>query len=139
MRGRAFVIGFLLALPLLSVASPADAALPNCTRTATSTNGTSTVTVPASSVGYAECVMAQGNQSSGVTAMQRALKTCHGKSIATDGIFGPATRTALIQVQRALGVNDDGVYGPKTGSKMSWPGYDSGTFVGCRRTTVIQP
>jgi hypothetical protein len=53
-----------------------------------------------------------------VTALQRLLRVA-GHSLTADGLFGPATRTAVISVQRDFGIPIDGVYGPVTHSRMS--------------------
>ena len=37
-----------------------------------------------------------------------------------DGYFGPGTRNALVNFQSASGLYPDGVYGPNTGSVMTW-------------------
>ena len=43
------------------------------------------------------------------------LNNEYGEELETDGIYGPATKAALVRVlQKALGVTTDGVYGPQT-------------------------
>ncbi|WP_417554790.1 peptidoglycan-binding domain-containing protein [Microbacterium sp.] len=64
------------------------------------------------------CTLRSGNISEGVRTLQNSLNLCHGKSLVVDGNFGPATRTALIQVQAAIGVTADGIYGTQTYTKM---------------------
>ncbi|MDG4797650.1 peptidoglycan-binding domain-containing protein [Micromonospora sp. WMMD1082] len=70
--------------------------------------------------------MGQGSVSSAVRALQTTLSFCYGKNIAVDGDFGPATRQALIEVQRSSRIAADGVYGPQTrdalGHRMTGPG-----------------
>ncbi|GAA0251849.1 hypothetical protein GCM10010492_60350 [Saccharothrix mutabilis subsp. mutabilis] len=75
---------------------------------------------PATANRSKRCVLGQGNYGNAVLALQQSLKYCYGKNIAVDKDFGPATRTALIQVQRAVGADPDGVYGPETNRKMKW-------------------
>jgi peptidoglycan hydrolase-like protein with peptidoglycan-binding domain len=50
-----------------------------------------------------------------VRTLQHLLRA-HGKNVAVDGIFGPATETAVRQVQTTGGVAADGIVGPQT-----WP------------------
>ncbi|WP_442931232.1 peptidoglycan-binding domain-containing protein [Micromonospora sp. NBC_00389] len=45
---------------------------------------------------------------------------CRLPWLATDGVFGGGTQTALKQVQAAVGVTADGVYGPNTRNAMKW-------------------
>ncbi|MEU6633286.1 peptidoglycan-binding domain-containing protein [Streptomyces parvus] len=52
--------------------------------------------------------------------LQQSLRECYQRNISVDGAFGPATREALLQVQRRVGAATDGVYGPETRSKMKW-------------------
>ncbi|MGF0177304.1 peptidoglycan-binding domain-containing protein [Streptomyces sp. Marseille-Q5077] len=48
-------------------------------------------------------------------AIQKALRHCHKRTrVAVDGDFGPITEEELKKVQAAPGLEDDGVYGPKT-------------------------
>jgi hypothetical protein len=80
------------------------------------------------------CVMASGaGPNNAVRTLQSNLNKCHGKSLAVDGEFGPATRSALIAVQRALQITADGVYGPQTARAMSHGRSDGGS--GCKRVT----
>ncbi|MCX5603891.1 peptidoglycan-binding protein [Streptomyces phaeochromogenes] len=68
-----------------------------------------------------DCITARGASGSHVKAIQRSLRYCHGRSsVAVDGHFGEITETQLEIVQRALGLDDDGVYGPKTRDKLRW-------------------
>lgn len=76
-----------------------------------------------------DCILQTGNNSAGVAALQIALNKCHNYHLTVDGKFGTATGQALLAVQRTIGVTADGVYGPATRAKMSWP-YSGG---GCKR------
>ncbi|QWP75111.1 glucosaminidase domain-containing protein [Lysobacter sp. K5869] len=61
----------------------------------------------------------QGEDGPAVKAMQERLnelgfRDAKGHPLKPDGDFGPATKHALQQAQRAYGLDDDGVAGPKT-------------------------
>jgi peptidoglycan hydrolase-like protein with peptidoglycan-binding domain len=64
------------------------------------------------------CVMGQGAVSNAVSNLQHSLNDCYRKGLTVDRIFGPRTRTALVEVQRSLGIAADGVYGPQTARAM---------------------
>jgi hypothetical protein len=66
-----------------------------------------------------------------VRTLQRALNTCYTKGLVVDGKFGPATKRALVSVQREVGTAEDGVYGPNTMRAMAWPQYSGGLGKGC--------
>ncbi|WP_435749168.1 peptidoglycan-binding domain-containing protein [Microbacterium sp. PMB16] len=84
---------------------------------ALTTNANESARVPTYG-GSKSCTLRSGNRSGAVSTLQNSLNSCHGKSITVDGDFGPATRTALIQVQASLGLTADGIYGPNTLSNM---------------------
>ncbi|WP_037625292.1 peptidoglycan-binding domain-containing protein [Streptomyces aureus] len=53
--------------------------------------------------------------------LQETLNYCYGQDLgAIDGKFGPKTAAALARVQRSLGIDPDGVYGPQTRDKIKW-------------------
>lgn len=64
------------------------------------------------------CELASGLKNNGVYWLQFALNKCYSKSLVLDGDFGPATRTALQQVQTSHGLVADGVYGTQTRAAM---------------------
>jgi murein L,D-transpeptidase YcbB/YkuD len=74
------------------------------------------------------CVMARGAKSSAVWVLQQNLNHCYQSGLAEDGDFGPATRAAVVNVQRKYGISADGIYGPKTRDVMTWY-----TSAGCLR------
>ncbi len=47
--------------------------------------------------------------------------------VSADGVFGPATRSAVKRYQSRHGLGADGVVGPRTGSKMGLTGSSSGS------------
>jgi hypothetical protein len=78
------------------------------------------------------CHMQQGGGGvNAVQTLQSSLRDCHGKNITVDGIFGPRTRQALVEVQRALRIAADGMYGPQTARAMSHTKVGGG----CKRIT----
>jgi peptidoglycan hydrolase-like protein with peptidoglycan-binding domain len=66
-------------------------------------------------------VLGVGNQGYAVRTLQLALNACRGAGLATDGIYGSATKNAVKSVQLAYGLTADGVYGPVTRSKPIFP------------------
>lgn len=84
---------------------------------------------PTTASGTTNCLLGVGNQSDAVLVLQLDLDACYhndGVNIATDGIFGPQTRNAVLIAQRVGKVTQDGVYGPVTRSHMWWGGIGTG-------------
>lgn len=79
------------------------------------------------------CWLDRGMSNSAVTALQKNLNSCYGYKLATDGIFGSATESALTAVQKRVGVAADGDYGPKTSNAMVWANYslETGKRINC--------
>ncbi|MFF5010955.1 peptidoglycan-binding domain-containing protein [Streptomyces phaeochromogenes] len=78
------------------------------------------------------CWMDYGSTGVGVEALQLALKSCYGRSIAVDGEFGPATRDALKYAQGQEGISVDGLYGEQVFENLKWARYkQDGTRNGC--------
>lgn len=109
--------------PRTAVTQPADSArstnataLPSCT-TFKSYKGRY---VPSTAGGSVNCLLGQGNQSKAVRQLQHTMKYCsrYQRNIGVDGVFGPATKTALKWVQSKDGAPVDGVYGPQTRKRM---------------------
>jgi peptidoglycan hydrolase-like protein with peptidoglycan-binding domain len=56
----------------------------------------------------------QGDTGNAVKRAQRAVRRTPNLSIVVDGIFGPATKAAIIEFQRGAGLVPDGIVGPHT-------------------------
>ncbi|MFJ5219247.1 peptidoglycan-binding protein [Streptomyces sp. NPDC088354] len=82
--------------------------------------------VPGTSSGSSKCFLEQGDNSEAVRALQYSMNRCYGKSLSLDGDFGPATRTALLSVQKTIGAAQDGGYGTETRGKMLHAGTVNG-------------
>jgi hypothetical protein len=71
--------------------------------------------------GNIDCYMAQGADSSAVSALQTTLNQCYGRSLDVDGDFGSLTKAAL---KYAQGVEKltyvDGIYGSETRNGIGW-------------------
>lgn len=58
----------------------------------------------------------------GVKAIKQRINELGYKPVLpSDGIFGPRMRDGLIWAQRLLGVDPDGLFGPKTAIAFFWP------------------
>src|SRR5699024_4601266 len=66
----------------------------------------------------------QGDRGQAVRTLQTKLNE-RGASLAVDGSFGPATRTAVRSLQSAAGISVDGVVGPQT-----WKALNGSTTIG---------
>lgn len=78
--------------------------------------------VPAASrSGHRTPVIRLGDRGPAVSDWQAALNSAAGTSLATDGIFGPATDAATRDFQRARGLTVDGVVGPQTRAAVGSP------------------
>jgi hypothetical protein len=60
-----------------------------------------------------EPVLSLGDRGPEVVAVQRRLNQLNG-DLEVDGVFGPATRAAVVAFQAAAGLTPDGVVGPRT-------------------------
>ncbi|MEI7031239.1 peptidoglycan-binding domain-containing protein [Streptomyces pratensis] len=114
-RALTMVLAASAALLALPAPGASAAALPNCTMVDPKSK-----IIPAVGWDQHQCVLATGNQGAAVRALQNALRACNGQSIAVDGVYGPATRQAVIAVQSRAGIARDGVYGPDTAQAMRW-------------------
>ncbi len=98
--------------PAATASTDTTTALPTCTKVFQY--------LPASSGDSWDCLLSQGISNNAVRALQVSLNECNGQSLAEDGIYGPATRSAVMDVQRSAGIAVDGVYGPNTRKNMLW-------------------
>ncbi|WIE61420.1 peptidoglycan-binding domain-containing protein [Curtobacterium sp. MCLR17_032] len=114
----------VVAMPTAANAAPASTqSVGTCTTVKTfSAPGGKKYTAPVTSGGSRDCRLEQGNQSSAVTRLQQELKNgCEGDhNITVDGQFGPATKSALQDAQKSLGISADGIYGSQSASKFAW-------------------
>jgi peptidoglycan hydrolase-like protein with peptidoglycan-binding domain len=122
---RRIVIGLVaMAATASAVVLPTSAAYastPICTTIAAEVGtGGAEVDLPATSSGSSTCFLAQGDNSDAVLDLQANLNDCYKKGLTLDGDFGPATRTALVAVQRTIGATPDGGYGTQTRGLMLW-------------------
>ncbi|QDZ14278.1 peptidoglycan-binding domain-containing protein [Humibacter ginsenosidimutans] len=60
----------------------------------------------------------QGATGDAVRRLQRALRRTPNLSIVVDGIFGPATRHAVVEFQTDEALTPDGIVGPLTWAKL---------------------
>ncbi|NUT32887.1 MAG: peptidoglycan-binding protein [Hamadaea sp.] len=113
----------------LVYASPAQA-LPLCThyKAVTASDDASKKTwVPATSGGDTSCTLYEGVYNNmAVETLQSALVECYAMNITVDGDFGPATKSALKQVQSMIGVTSDGQYGVYTRDRIRHQPYTYG-------------
>ncbi|MCL2603086.1 MAG: peptidoglycan-binding protein [Defluviitaleaceae bacterium] len=63
---------------------------------------------------YPGYLMRVGVRGENVRQVQSCLNTVNNAGLATDGVFGPLTQAAVINYQRANGLNPDGIVGPIT-------------------------
>ncbi|MZD07235.1 hypothetical protein GTW43_19395 [Streptomyces sp. SID5785] len=84
------------------------------------------------------CWMDYGSTGKAVETLQLALKTCYARSIAVDGSFGSATRSALRYAQGQEKITVDGLYGEEVFSNIKWPRYrPDGSRNGCARIAYV--
>lgn len=76
-------------------------------------NGTGSVTSSYSSI------LREGSIGSQVLSLQQQLVELGYNTGGLDGIFGPATKNAVMQLQRKYGISTDGVVGPQTYAVLS--------------------
>lgn len=62
--------------------------------------------------------MQLGSRGPQVQFLQLALNRAGYGPLATDGLFGPATHTALVRFQRSHGLTPDGIAGPRTNAAL---------------------
>lgn len=104
---------------------PAAAAPPTCTTSSQFRDRYSNyINLPTTSGRARVCELRSGDANSAVWRLQWNLNSCYGRDLDVDGSFGRQTREALIAVQRSIGVEADGVYGPITMRTMNWRYFD---------------
>ena len=81
-------------------------------------------TLNASGSSSSQPKLRQGDRGQAVRTLQTKLNE-RGASLAVDGSFGPATRTAVRSLQSAAGISVDGVVGPQT-----WKALNGSTTIG---------
>jgi len=136
-RGRrisAWLATLVLALGAVALTSAsAQASTPRCNSYAIWASkvqpAQTDIYLPTSNNGWGtwKCVMSYGDHNAGVAELQRGLNLCYGTSrgadldvsLKVDGIYGSATKAAVIKVQRYHTIVADGVYGPQTAA-ASW-------------------
>jgi peptidoglycan hydrolase-like protein with peptidoglycan-binding domain len=95
-----------------------------CTKVTQFSTAGKKVDIPTTASGNRDCRLEQGNLNNAVKRLQQDLKNgCNGNpvsSLATDGDFGPATKTALRNAQSLNGLTADGIYGSQTASNWWW-------------------
>ncbi|MGA1075243.1 MAG: peptidoglycan-binding protein [Ilumatobacteraceae bacterium] len=62
----------------------------------------------------------RGMTGPGVAVLQRSLNLAAGQQLNTDGVFGPATDTAVRNLQRLFKLGVDGVAGPQTKAALEF-------------------
>ncbi|MEV7343927.1 peptidoglycan-binding domain-containing protein [Streptomyces sp. NPDC093544] len=97
------------------------------------TNPTSYKYIPYATGATPNCWLDRGMSNTAVRALQKNLNSCYGYKLATDGIFGELTESALVSVQKKVGVVADGDYGPNTKNAMVWANYsvETGARISC--------
>ncbi|MFD7448328.1 peptidoglycan-binding protein [Kitasatospora sp. NPDC059827] len=80
--------------------------------------------------------MENGSSGDDVVQLQRSLAECNSISVGrwgADGEYGGDTVSAVRTFQKGHNLSPDGIYGPATRSAMLWNVYDYvGNWTGCR-------
>ncbi|MFF7126433.1 MULTISPECIES: peptidoglycan-binding domain-containing protein [unclassified Streptomyces] len=114
-----------LTVGLVGLSPAAHAATPGCTDYAIYYSGSSnawyTKVPTVGPQGTNFCTLRSGASGMQVYYLQDTLNRCYGQDLGElDGKFGPKTAAALARVQKSLGLDPDGVYGPQTRDKLAW-------------------
>jgi peptidoglycan hydrolase-like protein with peptidoglycan-binding domain len=64
-------------------------------------------------------ILRTGSTGPGVTTLQYLLRCAGSGTLDADGVFGPATETAVVAFQRRAHLVDDGIAGPQTWTKLT--------------------
>ncbi|MFE1289782.1 peptidoglycan-binding protein [Streptomyces sp. NPDC058751] len=107
---------------MFAVSPAAHAAIPGCTAYTTYFSGDFYAKFPTIGTGGTNfCTLRSGASGMQVYYLQETLSYCYKQDLGEiDGKFGPKTAAALTRVQRTLGVDADGIYGPQTRDKILW-------------------
>ncbi|HZR43407.1 MAG TPA: peptidoglycan-binding domain-containing protein [Ktedonobacteraceae bacterium] len=113
--GVVAVVMAFLAIPMVTGQSVAHAQA-SCGGTTDHVNANFDVAVPSTSnnSGNFNCIDGIGNQGAAVKELQMSLNFCRKEHLTVDGIYGTLTSNAMKRAQQALGVPQDGIYGPQT-------------------------
>lgn len=83
----------------------------------------------------APALLRRGSHGEAVRALQLAL-SAHGHTIRADGLFGPATESAVRAFQGSNGLGVDGIVGPATHAALARPVPTAGTAPGWLATLL---
>ena len=67
---------------------------------------------------YNACINVRIGAEGNITYLIQAMLVCHSFDIDADGIFGPATETAVREFQKRNGLSQDGIVGKNTFNKL---------------------
>jgi murein L,D-transpeptidase YcbB/YkuD len=80
--------------------------------------------VPGNNSNKPNCLLEQGDAApNGIKVLQQSLVDCNGGYVGSsgiDGVFGTKTKQAVIKLQKAKNLTQDGVYGNNTRNKMKF-------------------
>lgn len=85
----------------------------------------------------ADGMLRMGSKGARVRELQ-ALLVRAGYQVKVDGDFGPSTKAALKQFQKASGLTVDGVYGPQTETALGQHRQGAGDKVGAQKPTEVK-
>jgi peptidoglycan hydrolase-like protein with peptidoglycan-binding domain len=87
---------------------------PTTTHAGTTTRSTTTAQTPATPLPAPAGPLQPGDQGTEVKVLQRALASLGYSTGAADGVYGPATKSAVEAFQKAAKLTADGILGPQT-------------------------
>jgi peptidoglycan hydrolase-like protein with peptidoglycan-binding domain len=91
-------------------------------------------------------ILANGSEGADVTALQYLLRGSGARTLAADGVYGPATAETVSAFQNNVGVSVDGIVGPLTWRKLTdgttlastVRSGDQGDFVKAAQTELLE-
>jgi murein L,D-transpeptidase YcbB/YkuD len=107
------IAGLAAAGVFSSGGSPAPLSTPSQTA-ATQTTTAGTTTAPAQQLPAPATTLKPGDKGPQIAVLQRALARLGFSSGKADGVYGPATTSALKRFQQSAGLKADGILGPVT-------------------------